>query len=231
MGAKSNKKKDANTTQSSSGANLGFEDRLWSAADKLRGTMDAAEYKHVVLGLIFLKYISDSFLEKYEALKAEEFADLEDRDEYMADNVLWVPPEGRWDYLQKRAKDPKIGQIIDEAMSAIQRDIDGNPVSITSADGQVTTLTLDANGYLASVTNPNSEAFQMVYNAEGLMTAFTNPRSLTATVSYDALGLLDKDLNPASGFLQTARTEDADGYTVSATTALGHTSTEIVGYR
>ncbi len=73
------------------GANLGFEDKLWMAADKLRGTMDSAEYKHVVLGLIFLKYISDSFLEKYEALQAEEFADPEDRDEYLADNVFWVP--------------------------------------------------------------------------------------------------------------------------------------------
>ena len=104
------------------GANLGFEDKLWMAADKLRGTMDSAEYKHVVLGLIFLKYISDSFLEKYEALQAEEFADPEDRDEYLADNVFWVPTEARWSFLQGTAKDPKIGQLIDEAMTAIERD-------------------------------------------------------------------------------------------------------------
>lgn len=104
------------------GANLGFEDKLWMAADKLRGTMDSAEYKHVVLGLIFLKYISDSFLEKYEALQAEEFADPEDRDEYLADNVFWVPMEARWSFLQGKAKDPKIGQLIDEAMTAIERD-------------------------------------------------------------------------------------------------------------
>jgi len=104
------------------GANLGFEDKLWMAADKLRGTMDSAEYKHVVLGLIFLKYISDSFLEKYEALQAEEFADPEDRDEYLADNVFWVPTEARWSFLQGKAKDPKIGQLIDEAMTAIERD-------------------------------------------------------------------------------------------------------------
>ena len=104
------------------GANLGFEDKLWMAADKLRGTMDSAEYKHVVLGLIFLKYISDSFLEKYEALQAEEFADPEDRDEYLADNVFWVPTEVRWSFLQGKAKDPKIGQLIDEAMTAIERD-------------------------------------------------------------------------------------------------------------
>ncbi|PID60918.1 N-6 DNA methylase, partial [candidate division KSB3 bacterium] len=104
------------------GANLGFEDKLWMAADKLRGTMDSAEYKHVVLGLIFLKYISDSFSEKYEALQAEEFADPEDRDEYLADNVFWVPTEARWRFLQGKAKDPKIGQLIDEAMTAVERD-------------------------------------------------------------------------------------------------------------
>jgi len=104
------------------GANLGFEDKLWMAADKLRGTMDSSEYKHVVLGLIFLKYISDSFLEKYEDLQAEEFADPEDRDEYLADNVFWVPTEARWCFLQGRAKDPRIGQLIDEAMTAIEKD-------------------------------------------------------------------------------------------------------------
>lgn len=109
-------------SNNSTGANLGFEDKLWNAADKLRGTMDAAEYKHVVLGLIFLKYISDSFLEKYADLQAEEYADPEDRDEYNATNVFWVPIEARWTTLQGRAKDPKIGQLIDEAMAAIERD-------------------------------------------------------------------------------------------------------------
>lgn len=104
------------------GATLGFEEKLWMAADKLRGTMDSAEYKHVVLGLIFLKYISDSFVEKYQALEAEAFADPEDRDEYLADNVFWVPSEARWHFLQGKAKDPKIGQLIDEAMIAIERD-------------------------------------------------------------------------------------------------------------
>ncbi|RJP89636.1 MAG: SAM-dependent DNA methyltransferase [Desulfobacteraceae bacterium] len=106
----------------STGANLGFEDKLWNAADKLRGTMDAAEYKHVVLGLIFLKYISDAFLEKHAELEAETYADPEDRDEYNAANIFWVPKEARWTYLQGRAKDPKIGLLIDEAMSAIERD-------------------------------------------------------------------------------------------------------------
>ncbi len=86
--------------------------------------MDAAEYKHVVLGLIFLKYISDGFLEVYNELKndPEKLADAEDIDEYKARNVFWVPPEARWDYLQKNAKQPTIGTIVDDAMDAIERD-------------------------------------------------------------------------------------------------------------
>lgn len=107
---------------SSNGANIGFEQTLWQAADKLRSNMDAAEYKHVVLGLIFLKYISDAFGELHEALKKEEFADPEDPEEYRAENVFWVPPEARWDYLEKRAKEPEIGKLIDDAMHAIERD-------------------------------------------------------------------------------------------------------------
>jgi len=102
------------------GSNLGFEERLWTAADKLRGTMDASEYKHVVLGLIFLKYISDTFEEFYDRLKEQEFADPEDRDEYLAENVFWVPKDARWTHLKNNAKDPKIGIIIDDAMTAIE---------------------------------------------------------------------------------------------------------------
>src|SRR3989338_585499 len=104
------------------GANLGFEEKLWAAADKMRGHMDAAEYKHVVLGLIFLKYISDAFQERYDALKTEEHADPEDRDEYAAFNVFWVPKEARWAHLQSNAKQPTIGKVIDDAMVAIERD-------------------------------------------------------------------------------------------------------------
>lgn len=103
-------------------ANLGFEDRLWQVAEKLRGNMDAAEYKHVVLGLIFLKYISDAFLEKHAALTADKHADPEDKDEYLADNIPWVPPDARWDYLQKNAKRAEIGTLIDNAMAALERE-------------------------------------------------------------------------------------------------------------
>jgi type I restriction enzyme M protein len=104
------------------GAALGFEATLWATADKLRGNLDAAEYKHVVLGLIFLKYISDAFGEKHAALQKEKGADPEDRDEYTADNIFWVPPEARWSYLQGRARDPLIGKLLDNAMTAIERD-------------------------------------------------------------------------------------------------------------
>ena len=93
-------------------------------ADALRGSMNAAEYKHVVLGLIFLKYISDAFEEQHARLEADKAsgADAEDPDEYRALNIFWVPPEARWQYLRGRAKDPKIGKIVDDAMLAIERD-------------------------------------------------------------------------------------------------------------
>jgi type I restriction enzyme M protein len=102
-----------------------IESTLWKTADKLRNNMDAAEYKHVVLGLIFLKYISDSFEELYQKLKAEEKtigADPEDKDEYTAERVFYVPPSARWIWLQKRAKLPTIGKDIDDAMDAIEKD-------------------------------------------------------------------------------------------------------------
>jgi len=122
------------------GATLGFESKLWEAADKLRSNMDAAEYKHVVLGLIFLKYISDSFEEHFKHLNAEvsnpesewyvaepeqRYAVLEDPDEYLAENVFWVPKEARWSHLQANAKSPKVGVLIDEAMVAIEK---SNPI-------------------------------------------------------------------------------------------------------
>ncbi|OJV36923.1 MAG: N-6 DNA methylase [Bacteroidales bacterium 36-12] len=105
--------------------NLELEKTLWAAADKLRNNMDAAEYKHVVLGLIFLKYISDAFDELYNHLentKHETGADPEDKDEYTAERVFYVPPQARWKWLQGRAKLPTIGKDIDEAMDAIERD-------------------------------------------------------------------------------------------------------------
>jgi len=104
---------------------LELEKTLWAAADKLRNNMDAAEYKHVVLGLIFLKYISDAFDELYTKLdgeKTETGADPEDKDEYTAERVFYVPPQARWKWLQGRAKLPTIGKDIDDAMDAIEKD-------------------------------------------------------------------------------------------------------------
>ena len=103
-----------------------LEKQLWKTADKLRKNIDAAEYKHIVLGLIFLKYISDAFEGLHNKLKsgAGEYAgaDPEDRDEYKAENVFFVPPSARWTYLQSRAKLPEIGKDVDDAMDAIERD-------------------------------------------------------------------------------------------------------------
>ena len=95
----------------SNGANIGFEKELWQAADALRSNMDAAEYKHIVLGLIFLKYISDAFEEQYQKLDADRAngADPEDPDEYLAKNVFWVPKEARWSVFKANAKQPTIG--------------------------------------------------------------------------------------------------------------------------
>ena len=112
------------TTARANGVTSGYETELWAAANALRGNMDAAEYKHVVLGVIFLKYISDAFVERHAQLEAErdEGADPEDRDFYIGHDVFWVPPKARWSHLQARAKQPSIGQDLDDAMVAIERD-------------------------------------------------------------------------------------------------------------
>lgn len=109
---------------SNSGANIGFEAELWKAADQLRGSMDSAEYKHVVLGLLFLKYISDAFEEQQAKLiaEADQGADPEDPDEYQRVGVFWVPVEARWSTIKDQAKLPTIGQTVDSAMIALERE-------------------------------------------------------------------------------------------------------------
>ncbi len=106
------------------GAIIGYEAKLWRMADALRGSMDAAEYKHVVLGLIFLKYISDAFEEQHARLEAEraQGADPEDPDEYSTINIFCVPPEARWKHIKPQAKQPTIGQLVDDAMAGLDRD-------------------------------------------------------------------------------------------------------------
>ena len=123
--ARSVQKKSRGTE--TNGATVGYEAELWRMADALRGSMDAAEYKHVVLGLIFLKYISDAFEEQHKKLEAErdQGADPEKRDEYLAHNIFWVPAEARWAPLKAQARQPTIGQLVDGAMADIEG---GNPV-------------------------------------------------------------------------------------------------------
>ncbi|MCM8595004.1 class I SAM-dependent DNA methyltransferase, partial [Accumulibacter sp.] len=112
------------TGDKTSGATVGYEAQLWQMADALRGSMDAAEYKHVCLGLLFLKYISDAFEEKHAALLTEQAqgADPEDPDEYRAESIFWVPPEARWPHLKAQARQSSIGQLVDDAMVGIERD-------------------------------------------------------------------------------------------------------------
>ncbi len=109
--------------RSTTGEALDYRAQLWSMADALRGSMDAAEYKHVVLGLIFLKYISDAFQERH-ALVLDRWGEeaAEDRDEYIAENIFWVPPDARWSVLQAQAHQPTIGTVVDDAMAAIEQD-------------------------------------------------------------------------------------------------------------
>ncbi|OGW02155.1 MAG: N-6 DNA methylase [Nitrospinae bacterium RIFCSPLOWO2_02_39_17] len=130
-------KKAKTNRNKSNGGNLGFEEKLWQAADKMRGHMDPAEYKHVVLGLIFLKYISDAFEERHSQLESSakdpsseyyvkdpeaRYGIVEDRDEYLSENIFWVPKDARWSYLQANAKQPTIGKIIDDAMVVIEKE-------------------------------------------------------------------------------------------------------------
>ncbi|RMG11323.1 MAG: SAM-dependent DNA methyltransferase [Deltaproteobacteria bacterium] len=118
------KRKGRKNPSNSNSATVGYEAQLWQMADALRGSMDAAEYKHVVLGLIFLKYISDAFEEQYAKLEAErdQGADPEDPDEYRAQNIFWVPPEARWAHLKAQARQSTIGKLVDDAMASIERD-------------------------------------------------------------------------------------------------------------
>lgn len=109
-------KKNDNTTS------IGFEDAIWRAADKLRGNLNASEYEGVVLGLIFLKYISDKFDAKFEELSKDEYADVEDKDEYEADGVFFVPQDARWSVISQAAHTPQIGKVIDDALEAIERE-------------------------------------------------------------------------------------------------------------
>jgi type I restriction enzyme M protein len=119
--------------QSNENGDLNFAESLWKAADKLRGSVESAEYKHIVLGLIFLKYISDAFVERQQYLEraVKDPSNLEyygiydateEKDEYLSENIFWVPPEARWSYLMANATNPTLGKLIDNAMVAIEKE-------------------------------------------------------------------------------------------------------------
>jgi type I restriction enzyme M protein len=133
-------KKKNTRNQNGAGGTLGIENELWEAADKLRGHLDAAEYKSVVLGLIFLKYISDLFEQVHARVIQEGLDDPEDRDVYLAERVFWVPKEARWKILQDGAKQESIGNLIDKAMESIERD---NPTLRGMLPGNYGRATLD----------------------------------------------------------------------------------------
>ena len=149
-----------NTEKNGNGGTLGFEGELFKAADKLRGNMEPSDYKHVALGLIFLKYISDAFEAKHKALMAEDPLAAEDRDEYVAENVFWVPKEARWSHLQAGARQPTIGSLIDDAMRAIEKDNESlkgvlpkdyarpalNKVMLGELIGLISSIALDEDG-------------------------------------------------------------------------------------
>ena len=132
--------KKNNKSKNGNGGTLGIENELWEAADKLRGHLDAAEYKSVVLGLIFLKYVSDMFEQVRARVEQEGLDDPEDRDVYLAERVFWVPKEARWKVLQDNAKQESIGNLIDKAMESIERD---NPILKGMLPGNYGRATLD----------------------------------------------------------------------------------------
>ena len=175
--------------------NGNFEAQLFKAADKLRKNIDAAEYKNVALGLIFLKYISESFQELYDKLAKDEFSDPEDRDEYKAENIFFVPEQARWKNLQAKAKLPTIGQELDDAMEAIEKEnpelrnvlpkVFGKPNLDKTSLGQL--IDLISNTELKATSENSKDLFGRVYeyflgefaNAEGKKGGqFYTPKSI-----------------------------------------------------
>lgn len=148
-----------------------FEAQLFKAADKLRKNIDAAEYKNVALGLIFLKYISESFQELYDELAQEAYGDPEDRDEYLAKNIFFVPEEARWKHIQAQAKLPSIGQVLDSAMEAIEKEnpelrnvlpqVFGKPNLDKTSLGEL--IDLISNTELKAASQSSKDLFGRVY--------------------------------------------------------------------
>lgn len=196
--------------------NGNFESQLFKAADKLRKNIDAAEYKNVVLGLIFLKYISDNFQELYDKLSLDHYSDPEDRDEYLAENVFFVPEQARWKNLQVKAKLPTIGQDLDDAMEAIEKEntelkhvlpkVFGKPNLDKASLGQLIDLISDTE--LKATSENSKDLFGRVYeyflgefaNAEGKKGGqFYTPKSIVKLMVEMIEPYKGRVYDPASG--------------------------------
>lgn len=233
------------STKKENSAALGFEAKLWLAADKMRNNMDAAEYKHVVLGLIFLKYISDAFDELHRQLVAGdgefEGADPEDRDEYLAQNVFWVPAEARWQYLQDNARQPTIGKLIDDAMDAIEKDNPRLKGTLTknyareALDKQRLGELIDLVGTIAlgDRENRNKDILGRVY--EYFLSRFASAEGKKGGQFYTPTGVvrvLVEMLAPYSGRVYDLRqVQDRDGLCDSPTGGEGRHYSRRSGYR
>lgn len=196
--------------------NLNFEAQLFKAADKLRKNIDAAEYKNVVLGLIFLKYISESFQELHDKLSQDEFSDPEDRDEYIAENIFFVPEQARWKNIQAKAKQPSIGQELDQAMEVIEKEnpelrnvlpkVFGKPNLDKASLGQL--IDLISNTELKGAKQNSKDLFGRVYeyflgefaNAEGKKGGqFYTPKSIVKLMVEMIEPYKGRVYDPASG--------------------------------
>ena len=172
----------------SSKNNPSFEQQLFKAADKLRKNIDAAEYKYVVLGLVFIKYISETFNELYEKLEADAYSDPEDRDEYLAENVFFVPQVARWSHIHNSAKLPSVGEIIDEAMEAIEKEIGPIEILVNNAgihNKKPSIEVTDAEFHMVMDTNINS-----VFALTRTVLKYMMPRGKGSVISISSMAAL-----------------------------------------
>lgn len=227
--------------------NSSFEQKLFKAADKLRKNIDAAEYKHVVLGLVFLKYISESFSELYDKLVEDEFSDPEDRDEYIAENVFFVPKDARWNHVHANAKLPSIGQTIDQAMEAIEKEnkelknilpqVYGKANLDTTSLGEL--IDLISNTELQAENENSKDLFGRVYeyflgefaNAEGKKGGqFYTPKAIVKLMVEMIEPYKGRVYDPASGsggmFVMSEKFVTAHGRSVKDITVYGQESNQ-----
>ena len=224
-----------------------FEKKLFKAADKLRKNIDAAEYKHVVLGLVFLKFISEAFSELYQKLETDPESSPEDRDEYIAENVFFVPTLARWSHIQAQAKLPSIGQTVDEAMEAVEKEnknlknilpqVYGKPNLDKTSLGEL--IDLISNTELQAENENSKDLFGRVYeyflgefaNAEGKKGGqFYTPKSIVKLMVEMIEPYKGRVYDPASGsggmFVMSEKFVTAHGRSIKDITVYGQESNQ-----